>query len=119
MPRNDRHRRKAASGDASDGKQFSGNSKRFSGNSKRVTDKKGGHYLRAGTRFIVLYYILLTYCTLVDRPSAMTPWGIYPGREIWALAWGLLVWSTRRGLRKDTMVDGWQPRRCRPSYIGS
>ncbi len=24
--------------------------------------------------------------------------------------------SARRGLRKDTMVDGWQPRRCRPSY---
>ncbi len=32
------------------------------------------------------------------------------------LTWGLLVPSARRGLRKDTMVDGWRPRRCRPSY---
>jgi hypothetical protein len=115
MPWNGRHRRKAVSGDTSDGKQFSGNSKRFSGNSKRVSDKKGGHYLRACMRFIVLYYVLLTYYTLVDRPSAMTPWGIYPGRKIPALSWGLLVPSTRRGLRKDTMVDGWRPRRCWPS----
>ncbi len=46
----------------------------------------------------------------------MTPWGIYPGRKIPALTWGLLVLSARRGLRKDTMVDGWRPRRCRPSY---
>jgi hypothetical protein len=58
----------------------------------------------------------LTYYTLVDRPSAMMPWGIYPGRKIPALTWGLLVPSTRRSLRKDTMVDGWLPRRCRPSY---
>ncbi len=79
--------------------------------------KKGGHYLRAGTCFIVLYYVLLTYYTLVDRPSAMTPWGIYPGRKILSLTWGLLVTSTRRGLRKDTMVDGWWPRRCRPSCL--
>ena len=46
----------------------------------------------------------------------MTPWGIYPGRKIPALTWELLVPSARRGLRKDTMVDGWQPRRCWPSY---
>ncbi len=32
------------------------------------------------------------------------------------LTWGLLVPSARRGLRKDTMVDGWRPRRCQPSY---
>jgi hypothetical protein len=42
MPQNGRHRRKAVSGDACDGKQFSGNSKRFSGNSKRATDQKRG-----------------------------------------------------------------------------
>ncbi len=35
-----------------------------------------------------VYYVLLTYYTLVDRPSAMTPWGIYPGRKIPALTWG-------------------------------
>ncbi len=35
-----------------------------------------------------VYYVLLTYYTLVDRPSAMTPWGIYPGRKIPALPWG-------------------------------
>ncbi len=29
---------------------------------------------------------------------------------------GLLVPTARRGLRKDTMVDGWRPRRCRSSY---
>ncbi len=46
----------------------------------------------------------------------MMPWGIYPGRKIPALTWGLLVPSAKRGLRKDTMVDGWQPRRGRPSY---
>ncbi len=63
-----------------------------------------------------VYYILLTYYTLVDRPSAMTLWKIYPGRKIPALTWGLLVPSTRRGFRKDTMVDGWRPRRCQPSY---
>ena len=51
----------------------------------------------------------------VDRPSAMTPWGIYPGRKLPALTWGLLVPSARRGFRKDTMIDGWRPRRCRPS----
>ncbi len=44
--------------------------------------KKGG---QADTRFIVLYYVLLTYYTLVDRPSTMMPWGTYPGREIPAL----------------------------------
>ncbi len=32
------------------------------------------------------------------------------------LTWGLLVPSAWRGLRKDTMVDGWWPRRCQPSY---
>ncbi len=63
-----------------------------------------------------VYYVLLTYYTLVDRPSAMTPWGIYPARKIPALTWGLLVPSTRRGLRKDTMIDSWRPKRCRPSY---
>jgi hypothetical protein len=63
-----------------------------------------------------VYYVLLTYCTLVDGPSAVTPWGIYPGRKTPALTWGLLVPSARRGLRKDTMVDGWRPRRCQPSY---
>jgi hypothetical protein len=63
-----------------------------------------------------VYYVLLTYYTLVDRLSAMTPRGIYPGRKILASTWGLLVPSARRGLRKDTMVDGWRPRRCRPSY---
>ncbi len=63
-----------------------------------------------------VYYVLLTYYTLVDRPSAMMPWGIYPGRKILALTWGLLVPSARRGLRKDTMGDGWRPRRCWPSY---
>ncbi len=47
-----------------------------------------------------VYYVLLTYYTLVDRPSAMTLWGIYPGRKILALTWGLLVPSTRRGLKK-------------------
>ncbi len=46
----------------------------------------------------------------------MTLWGIYPGRKIPALTWGLLVPFARRGLRKDIMVDGWWPRRCRPSY---
>ena len=35
-----------------------------------------------------VYYILLTYYTLVDRPSAMTPWEIYPGRKIPALTSG-------------------------------
>ena len=35
-----------------------------------------------------VYYVLLTYCTLVDRLSAMTPWGIYPGRKTPALTWG-------------------------------
>ncbi len=35
-----------------------------------------------------VYYVLLTYYTLVDRPSAMTPWGIYPGRKIPALTSG-------------------------------
>ncbi len=63
-----------------------------------------------------VYYVLLTHYTLVDRPSAMMPWGIYPGRRIPALTWGLLVPPARRGLRKDTLVDGWQPRRCWPSY---
>jgi hypothetical protein len=29
-----------------------------------------------------VYYVLLTYYTLVDRPYAMTPWGKYPGRKI-------------------------------------
>ncbi len=46
----------------------------------------------------------------------MMLWGIYLGRKILALTWGLLVPSARRGLRKDTMVDGWRPRRCRPTY---
>ncbi len=32
-----------------------------------------------------VYCVLLTYYTLVDRPSAMTLWGIYPGRKIPAL----------------------------------
>ncbi len=32
------------------------------------------------------------------------PWGIYPGRKIPALIWGLLVQSARRGLRKNSMV---------------
>ncbi len=63
-----------------------------------------------------VYYVLLTNYTLVDRPSAMTPWEIYPGRKIPALTSGLLVPSARRGLRKDTVVDGWRLRRCRPSY---
>ncbi len=116
MPRNGRRRRKAASGDASDGKQFSGNSRDSLAILRGRQTKKGGHYLWAGTCFIVLYYILLTYYTLVDRPSTMMPWGIYPGRKITALTWGLLVPSARRGLRKDTMVDGWRPRRCRPSW---
>ncbi len=35
-----------------------------------------------------VYYVLLTYYTLVDRLSAMTPWGINPGRKILALTWG-------------------------------
>jgi hypothetical protein len=82
MPWNGRQRKKAASSDACDGKQFSGNSKRFSGNYKSATDKKGG---QADTCFIVLYYVLLTYYTLVDRPSTMTPWGMYPGKKIPAL----------------------------------
>jgi hypothetical protein len=37
-----------------------------------------------------IYYVILTYYTLVDGPSAMTPWGIYPGRKIPALTWGPL-----------------------------
>ncbi len=37
-----------------------------------------------------VYYVLLTYYTLVDRPSTMRPWGIYPGRKIPALTWGLV-----------------------------
>ncbi len=32
-----------------------------------------------------VYYILLTYYTLVDRLSAMKLWAIYPGRKIPAL----------------------------------
>ncbi len=35
-----------------------------------------------------VYYVLLTYYTLVDRLSAMTPWGINPGRKIPALTSG-------------------------------
>jgi hypothetical protein len=35
-----------------------------------------------------VYYVLSTYYTLVDRPSAMTPWGIYPGGKIPALISG-------------------------------
>jgi hypothetical protein len=35
-----------------------------------------------------VYYVFLTYYTIVDRLSAMTPWGIYPGRKIWTLTWG-------------------------------
>ncbi len=35
-----------------------------------------------------VYYVLLTYYTLVDRPFTMTPWGIYPGRKILALKSG-------------------------------
>ncbi len=35
-----------------------------------------------------VYHILLTYYTLVDRPSAMMPRGIYPCRKIPALTWG-------------------------------
>ncbi len=77
-------------------------------------DRKKGYSCLANSWNV--YYILLTYYTLVDRPSAMALWRIYPGRKVPALTWELLVPSTRRGLRKDTMVDGWRPRRCRPSY---
>jgi hypothetical protein len=35
-----------------------------------------------------VYYKLLIYYTLVDRPSAMKPWGIYSGRNIPALTLG-------------------------------
>ncbi len=35
-----------------------------------------------------VYYVLLSYYNLVDRPFAMTPWEIYPGRKIPALTWG-------------------------------
>ncbi len=53
-----------------------------------------GSKLRPEKRYIHLaigwnvYYLLLTYYTLVDRPSAMTPWGIYPGRKILAFTSG-------------------------------
>ena len=78
-----------------------------------MTGKKRYSHLAIGWN---VYYVLLTYYTLVDRPSAMTLWGIHPGRKILALTWGLLVPPAKRGLRKDTMVDGWRPRRCWPSY---
>ncbi len=35
-----------------------------------------------------VYYILLTYYTLVNRLSAMMPWEINLGRKIPSLTWG-------------------------------
>ncbi len=60
----------------------------FSGFLNQITNyNRKKRYSRLAIGWNV-YYILLTYYTLVDRLSTMMPWGIYPGRKIPALIWG-------------------------------